>query len=518
MNIFTIFITVLFIYATNGLATNLPFLDVSPTKHIGNDSVLSSDDQRSREQYVLITLLDLPEKKQSEKVKAFSKTKSVAITNLNLLKMPDSFKFLTNLKELDLSENSFSQFPPCVINFTDLTDLFMISNRISKIPHELCKLTQLTEVALSNNHLRELPLNIGNLINLVGLYLDNNSITSLPESFGNLISLRIFSMSENLLFKLPETFSKLTNLETLFLDKNHFRTFPDEITGLLSLKGLVLRENNTKSIPATIAQLTNLERLDLSFNELKNLPVELGYLTHLTQLYLNKNMLSSLPFSIGNLSELRELWLNHNALFDLPLSMATLTKLKKLKIAANRIKSPPEWVHELNIHTDLGPVIKKPMPSIAETEYILPRANDLRGYIFFREDPASTPPVITVAPEADRQTTTFESLIDTDLKGIVDLAEHQAPEVLAANVFHDAEPPLAKDTQAAESSLEQQLKASAPEPVQPTQTPPLISSGQTSDHEQMSSSSLKVESIFTFGQASKIISLWIFYIALRSLQ
>ena len=113
---------------------------------------------------------------------------------------------LYNRKTLDLSYINLVSIPEQLGNLTNLQTLYLDNNMLTSIPEQLSNLTNLQRLSLPYNKLTSIPEQLGNLTNLQTLILDNNNLTSIPEQLSN-----------------------LTNLQTLILDNNNLTSIPEEI-------------------------------------------------------------------------------------------------------------------------------------------------------------------------------------------------------------------------------------------------------------------------------------------------
>ena len=266
--------------------------------------------------------------------------------------IPQSIKFLSNLKKLYINKNNLIKLPNEIGNLSNLENLILGRNNLTTLPTSIGNLTNLKYLYLSHNNLTELPKTIGNLTNLIDLYLQCNNLTELPKTIGNLINLIDLYLQCNNLTKLPETIGNLTNLTNLDLGKNELLLLPETIGNLTNLIDLYLQCNNLTEVVKTIGNLSNLTYLDLSDNSLTELPKTIGNLTNLKYLYLNDNNLIELPEKISNLTNLTKLYLNRNLLEYIP----KVSSILKISDEYNLVKNS-EKVSQLyytkNITTEL---------------------------------------------------------------------------------------------------------------------------------------------------------------------
>ncbi|GMI84293.1 hypothetical protein like AT4G29240 [Hibiscus trionum] len=187
--------------------------------------------------------------------------------------IPDTFKDLSSLQELDLSGNYFSgPFPMVTLYMPNLVYLDLRFNTFSgPIPEDLFN-KRLDAIFLNNNQFEgELPANLGNspasVINLANnklngnipssfgftssrlkeILLLNNQLTGcIPQGVGVLFSeMQVFDVSQNsLMGHLPDTMSCLSDIEVLNLAHNQLSgLLPDIVCSLRSLVNLTVAYN-----------------------------------------------------------------------------------------------------------------------------------------------------------------------------------------------------------------------------------------------------------------------------------
>jgi leucine-rich repeat protein SHOC2 len=120
------------------------------------------------------------------------------------LKLPTTFRFLKNLKDISI-EN-------CVMD---------------SFPKEIFKIPNLYFLYLSNTNTSYLTKHFERLGDLEVLVIENNPISQLPFEIYKAQKLRLISLRGNNLSKLPDSISQLTNLSLLDLRGNKFTA--DEI-------------------------------------------------------------------------------------------------------------------------------------------------------------------------------------------------------------------------------------------------------------------------------------------------
>ena len=111
---------------------------------------------------------------------------SLGLEENNITELPEELGTLLLLLLLLLLE------PALTINKTgnlvEVSELLLRRNRISKLPDSWNFLENLKNLDLSSNRLTELPPSIGGLKNLHTLFIQHNQITSLPGTKHSLLA------------------------------------------------------------------------------------------------------------------------------------------------------------------------------------------------------------------------------------------------------------------------------------------------------------------------------------------
>jgi hypothetical protein len=129
-------------------------------------------------------------------------------------------------------------------------------------------LTDLRELKVNKHSLREIP-NIFNLHLLTHLNLSHNCIITISTQLFDLKNLEALFFTNNKIIHIPKEISKLTKLKTLDIGSNCIKDLPDEIILLKdSLQRLDMHDNLLREIPIQIYSLNNLESLSLYDNNL----------------------------------------------------------------------------------------------------------------------------------------------------------------------------------------------------------------------------------------------------------
>ncbi|CAH1762121.1 15066_t:CDS:10, partial [Entrophospora sp. SA101] len=282
--------------------------------------------------------------------------------------LPNSFKNLTSLRELDIRKNKIQNLD-VISSMPNIERLLADSNKISMINLSSRTLQQLI---LSSNRFTQFGLSAPATC-LTVLSLAHSKLTTLPdELFENLPAIEKIDLSNNQFVSLPKTIGLLTRLTHLSCVNNILSELPGEISTLVSLRVLEIRNNNLTSLPQeiwlcnnltvlnannnltveifpAISLLMELKILNLSFNDLDEIPTGGLINPYLTELYLSGNQLSSLPDDIEKLSNLRILHVNGNKLQTLPAELSKIRKLIVLDVGSNALKyNIANWQYDWN--------------------------------------------------------------------------------------------------------------------------------------------------------------------------
>ncbi len=219
---------------------------------------------------------------------AFKKGRVVKLNlnNIGLKKLPDYFKNLTSLEQLDISNNEIGEFPEWFGRLKSLRLLKAIRNPFKTLPKSIGELQSLIKLDLRLNQLESLPESIGNLKELRILNLEQNRIKILPNSMGGLSQLLELDLRENLLTSLPDSIGALGKLEKLNLRNNSIETLPETFGGLKNLEHLSFEGNKIKKLPVSMKDMQKLKVLNLSGTMIQTLPVYLYGLPKLERLYI----------------------------------------------------------------------------------------------------------------------------------------------------------------------------------------------------------------------------------------
>ncbi|KAA1246972.1 leucine-rich repeat domain-containing protein [Aquimarina sp. RZ0] len=175
------------------------------------------------------------------------------LDSLNIIKLPDAIKSLSNLKQLSLINNPkldlvqiFDQLSELHIEFLNLKN-----NNISLLPENITKLQKIKDLNLSFNvlqhkknyeYLSKLPL-------LYSLWIDHNNLKELPETIGALSQIRFLYIDHNSLEKLPEKITEMKKVWVIHAGYNRFRRLPPEFVKMKALLMVHINNNQITTIP-----------------------------------------------------------------------------------------------------------------------------------------------------------------------------------------------------------------------------------------------------------------------------
>ncbi|KAF2285180.1 hypothetical protein GH714_038968 [Hevea brasiliensis] len=186
--------------------------------------------------------------------------------------IPDTFKDLTSLQELDLSNNHFSgPFPAVTLYIPNLIYLDLRFNSFSgSIPEDLFD-KRLDAIFLNNNQFSgQIPQNLGNSPASV-INLANNKFTgSIPASFGLMSSKlkEILFLNNQLTGCIPEGVGLFTDMEVLDVSHNSLMGhLPDTISCLSEIEVLNLAHNKLSGeLPDLVCSLRSIMNLTVAYN------------------------------------------------------------------------------------------------------------------------------------------------------------------------------------------------------------------------------------------------------------
>ncbi|MHA2127901.1 MAG: leucine-rich repeat domain-containing protein [Promethearchaeota archaeon] len=151
---------------------------------------------------------------------------------------PEIICILTDLKQLNLTNNQFERIPECFKNLKHLEDLDLSRTYLDPFPEIITHLKSLKILRIFVSSFSKIPESIGNLTSLEELVLRNTSKITLPETIGNLTSLKKLTIHGSRINKIPDSIGNLSSLEILNLNiKNRDSLIiPDSVKHLVNKK------------------------------------------------------------------------------------------------------------------------------------------------------------------------------------------------------------------------------------------------------------------------------------------
>lgn len=237
------------------------------------------------------------------------------IANNSFTEFPLVICKITTLSKLDVSFNKISSIPDEIGQLVRLKKLFMIGNQLAdSLPNSFKNLTSLRELDVRKNKIQNLDV-ISSMPNIESLLADSNKISIINLSSRTLQQL-ILSSNRFTQFGLS---APATCLTVLSLAHSKFTTLPDELfENLPAIKKIDLSNNQFVSLPKTIGLLTRLTHLSCADNILSELPGEISTLASLRVLEIRNNNLTSLPQEIWLCNSLTVLNASSNLLEQFP--------------------------------------------------------------------------------------------------------------------------------------------------------------------------------------------------------
>lgn len=245
---------------------------------------------------------------------AYRSLRTLTISSNFLEKFPVFLCDLDSLVDLDVSFNLIMSFPESIGNLRALEKFVITNNRLTgALPESFKNLTSLRELDVKYNAISGIDV-ISELPKLEILTADHNAISQFVGSFERLRSLKLnqnpitrfdivspvptlknLNLSSAQLASIDESFNNMLNLERLVLDKNYFVSLPPQIGNLRRLEHFSIARNSVGELPPEIGCLTELRVLDVRGNNIRKLPMELWWANKLETLNASSNVLETFP-------------------------------------------------------------------------------------------------------------------------------------------------------------------------------------------------------------------------------
>lgn len=245
---------------------------------------------------------------------AFSVLRTLNISSNSLEHFPSFLSNLESLVDLDLSFNLIRGFPENIGKMRSLEKFVITNNQLSGIvPQSFKDLSNLRELDIRYNSITSIDV-IAQLPKLEILSATHNSVSQFSGSFERIRSLKLnynpltkfeirspiptlkaLNLSHSQLASIDESFSNIPSLERLELDKNYFVSLPNQIGNLRRLEFFSIAHNSVGELPPELGCLKELKRLDVHGNNIKKLPMELWWANKLEYLNASSNILDAFP-------------------------------------------------------------------------------------------------------------------------------------------------------------------------------------------------------------------------------
>ncbi|MCH2045333.1 MAG: leucine-rich repeat domain-containing protein [Saprospiraceae bacterium] len=235
------------------------------------------------------------------------------LTHLPFVEIPAEVLHCTNLRSLSLNGNwlAAKEFErirqDSCLPQKEIQKLLYF--KLQNLPDAFKELKQLENLDLQNNRLTTIPKPLALLPNLKQLNLSGNLIQNTQTSLEQLSQLQELNLANNYIQNCPVLPSNITKID---LSINTLQVFPSAIFHMHELAELDLAYNQISQIDSNIQSLQKLEVLDLSHNQLQRLPTSFQQLRGLKSLNLSYNQLTILPQSLKQLKQLEYLNLSKN--------------------------------------------------------------------------------------------------------------------------------------------------------------------------------------------------------------
>lgn len=245
---------------------------------------------------------------------AYRALRTLNISSNFLEKFPSFLCELESVVDLDVSFNLIMKFPDNISDLKSLERLVITNNRLAgPLPDSFKGLTSLRELDVKYNAITAMDV-ISELPKLEIMTADHNAISHFTGTFERLRTLKInanpitkfgitasvptlklLNLSHAQLASIDDTFHNLLNLERLILDNNYFVSLPAQIGNLRRLEHFSIANCSLGELPAELGCLTELRVLDVRCNNLKRLPMDIWWANKLETLNASTNILDAFP-------------------------------------------------------------------------------------------------------------------------------------------------------------------------------------------------------------------------------
>ncbi|CAF1324931.1 unnamed protein product [Adineta steineri] len=258
------------------------------------------------------------------------------LKNLEKLVINNSY-FCDSSKQIN---GKMEYLPEQIIKLEKLKTLKISHVNLISLPNVIGNLPSLKDLTISHVNLRFLPKTIGNLFNLKDLSISHANIAFLPETIGNLSHLRYLSICNTPLRSLPKTISNIKSLERITLKYNPQLHSIRKIHDLPALYTLDVRHCSVQDLPRNLPKLNDLY---MSSNKLAKLNFDIGTLSNKKNKSQNfefdNNYIELIAPEIRYVHTLSRLHLAQNQLHTLPDDIFNMTRLTYLNLSNNNFST-----------------------------------------------------------------------------------------------------------------------------------------------------------------------------------
>jgi len=245
------------------------------------------------------------------------------LNNNHIASISDPFRFLSNLRHIDLSQNSLSALGSSAFDSVGPSYLNLGYNKFTSFPKDTLP-SEVSSLYLDHNSISALASSQPFMIwGLSVLDLSNNKISTMETPFvtgGMTVEVEVLNISHNLLDNLTLNFAGQFSLASLDMSFNKFTVIPEDFTLRSNCKDLDLSHNQISSIASLFKFYSGLRDVDLSYNSLTTLAsTTFSSSGSLSNLYLSHNYLSSLSsLALNEVSRMSTLDMSYNQFTYVP--------------------------------------------------------------------------------------------------------------------------------------------------------------------------------------------------------
>ncbi|KAJ9157391.1 Adenylate cyclase [Pleurostoma richardsiae] len=245
---------------------------------------------------------------------AYKALRTLNLSSNFLEKFPSFLCDLESLVDLDMSFNLVSSFPDTIGSLRNMERFVVTNNRLTgSVPESFKNLQNLRELDVKYNAISSIDA-ISELPKLEILTADHNAISQFIGRFERLRALKLnanpitkfditspvptlklLNLSNAQLASIDDTFNNVPNLERLILDRNYFVSLPNQLGNLRRLEHFSIANNSVGELPPEIGCLTELKVLDVRGNNIRKLPMDIWWANKLETLNASSNVLENFP-------------------------------------------------------------------------------------------------------------------------------------------------------------------------------------------------------------------------------